>query len=92
MKFSVLFAVGANCVRPRAFTERPYEDNFLSVDKPCFMAGAPFGCFFVLQNTGESNGRGNAAHFLGELPYARRSGHFCPKGKIGNPALKVFNA
>jgi len=56
------------------------------------MAGAPFGCFFVLQNTGESNGRGNAAHFLGELPYARRSGHFCPKGKIGNPALKVFNA
>ena len=22
------FAVGANCVRPRAFKERPYEDDF----------------------------------------------------------------
>ena len=39
MKFSVLFAVGANCVRPRAFTERPYEDDFLSVGKTCFMEG-----------------------------------------------------
>ena len=41
MKFSVLFAVGANCVRPRAFTERPYEDDFLSVGKTCFMEGTP---------------------------------------------------
>ena len=39
MKFSVLFAVGANCVRPRAFTERPYEDDFLSAGKTCFNAG-----------------------------------------------------
>ena len=39
--FSVLFAVGANCVRPRAFTERPYEDDFLSVGKTCFMEGTP---------------------------------------------------
>jgi len=31
------FAVGANCVRPRAFTERPYEDDFLSAGKTCFM-------------------------------------------------------
>ena len=23
--FSVLFVVGTNCVRPRAFTERPYD-------------------------------------------------------------------
>ena len=42
MKFSVLFAVGANFVRPRAFTERPYEDDFLSVGKTCFMEGTPF--------------------------------------------------
>ena len=46
MKFSVLFAVGANCVRPRAFTERPYEDDFLSVGKTCFMEGTPSGVFF----------------------------------------------
>ena len=47
MKFSVLFAVGANCVRPRAFTERPYEDDFLSVGKTCFMEGTPWGGLFV---------------------------------------------
>ena len=34
MKILCLFSVGANCVRPRAFTERPYEDDFLSVVKP----------------------------------------------------------
>ena len=39
MKFSVLFAVGTNCVRSRAFRERPYEDDFLSVGKTCFMEG-----------------------------------------------------
>ena len=39
--FSVL-AVGANCVRPRAFTERPYEDDFLSVGITCFMEDAPW--------------------------------------------------
>ena len=47
MKFSVLFAVGANCVRPRAFTERPYEDDFLSVGKTCFMEGTPSAPFFI---------------------------------------------
>ena len=31
------FVVGANCVRPRAFTERPYEFDFLSAGKTCFM-------------------------------------------------------
>ena len=31
---SLSFSVGANCVRPRAFTERPYEDDFLSAGKP----------------------------------------------------------
>jgi len=35
-KFHILclFSVGANCVRLRAFTELPYEDDFLSVVKP----------------------------------------------------------
>ena len=37
------FAVGANCVRPRAFTERPYEDDFLSAGKTCFMEGTRWG-------------------------------------------------
>ena len=36
-----LFAVGANCVRPRAFTERPYEDDFLSAGKTCFVENTP---------------------------------------------------
>ena len=36
---SLSFSVGANCVRPRAFTERPYEDDFLSVGITCFMEG-----------------------------------------------------
>ena len=44
--FSVL-AVGANCVRPRAFTERPYEDDFLSVGITCFMGGTACGVLFV---------------------------------------------
>ena len=44
---SLSFFVGANCVRPRAFTERPYEDDFLSVGITCFMVGAPCGWFFV---------------------------------------------
>ena len=39
------FAVGANCVRPRAFTERPYEDDFLSVGITCFMEGSHFAYF-----------------------------------------------
>ena len=47
-KISVLFAVGANCVRPRAFTERPYEDDFLSVGKTCFMEGTPCTISFLL--------------------------------------------
>ena len=52
MKFSVLFAVGANiransAVRPRAFTERPYKYDFLSVGKTCFMEGTPCPSFFV---------------------------------------------
>ena len=42
--FSVLFIVGANCVRPRAFTERPYEIDF-AVGKTCFMEGTPSGAF-----------------------------------------------
>ncbi|MBR2461170.1 MAG: hypothetical protein IKB34_08080, partial [Clostridia bacterium] len=45
--FSVLFAVGANFVRPRAFTEHPYEDDYLSVGKTCFMEGTPSCGFFV---------------------------------------------
>jgi len=40
------FAVGANCVRPRAFTERPYEDDFLSAGKTCFTAGTLSAVFF----------------------------------------------
>ena len=48
MKFSVLFAVGANCVRPRAINDRPYEDDFLSVGKTCFMEGTPYEVLFVL--------------------------------------------
>ena len=44
--FSALLVVGANCVRPRAFTERPYEDDFLSVGKTCFMEGTPLRLFF----------------------------------------------
>ena len=40
------FAVGANCVRPRAFTERPYEDDFLSAGKTCFMEGTPSQVLF----------------------------------------------
>ena len=35
------FAVRANRARPRAFTERPYEDDFLSVGKTCFIVGTP---------------------------------------------------
>ena len=49
MKFSVLFAVGANFVRPRAFTEHPYEDDYLSVGKTCFMEGTPCGVLFALE-------------------------------------------
>ena len=41
------FSVGANCVRPRAFTERPYEDDFLSVGKTCFMEDTPSGVCFL---------------------------------------------
>ena len=44
------FSVGANCVRPRAFTERPYEDDFLSAGKTCFMEGAPYGVFSLMEN------------------------------------------
>ena len=50
VKFSVLFAVGANCVRPRSFTERPYEDDFLSVGKTCFMEDTPWTPFFIKSN------------------------------------------
>ena len=39
------FSVGANCVRSRAFTERPYEDDFLSAGKPCFMEDIPWRAF-----------------------------------------------
>ena len=46
-EISVLVAVGANCVRPRAFTECPYEDDFLSVGKTCFMEGTPSYTFFI---------------------------------------------
>ncbi len=42
------FAVGANCVRPRAFTERPYENDFLSVGKTCFMKDTPWRVPFVI--------------------------------------------
>ena len=45
---SLSFSVGANCVRPRVFCERPYEDDFLSAGKICFMVGARFAEFFVL--------------------------------------------
>ena len=43
---SLSFSVGANCVRPRAFTERPYEDDFLSVGKTCFMEGTAYESSF----------------------------------------------
>ena len=33
--------------RPRAFTERPYEDDFLSVGKTCFTEDAPCSSFSV---------------------------------------------
>ena len=42
------FSVGANCVRPRAFTERPYEDDFLSAGKTCVMEGTHLGSFFAV--------------------------------------------
>ena len=42
---SLSLSVGANCVRPRAFKERPYEDDFLSVGKTCFMVGVAFSLF-----------------------------------------------
>ncbi len=45
MKFSVLFAVGANCVRPRAFTERPYEFDFLSAGNPALWKTPLLRCF-----------------------------------------------
>ena len=45
--FSVLFVVGANCVRPLAFTERPYGIS-LSIDKTCFMEGARSGGFWLM--------------------------------------------
>ena len=45
---SLSFSVGANCVRPRAFTERPYEDDFLSVGITCFMEGTPLSPHFLL--------------------------------------------
>ena len=45
-EFLCPFAVGANYIRPRAFTERLYEDDFLSVGKTCFMEGTPSGKFF----------------------------------------------
>jgi hypothetical protein len=38
--------VGANCVRPRATTGRPYKDDFLSASKTCFMEGVPYDSFF----------------------------------------------
>ena len=41
------FAVGANCVRPRAFTERPYEDDFLSVGKPALWKAPLPPSFFI---------------------------------------------
>ena len=43
---SLSFSVGANCVRPRAFTERPYEIDF-AVGKTCFMESTPW-CPFCL--------------------------------------------
>ena len=49
-EFLCPFAVGANCVRPRAFTERPYEDDFLSVGKTCFMEGTHCGLLFSMNN------------------------------------------
>ena len=42
--FSALFVVGANCVRPRAFTERPYGISF----KSCFIAGRHWYPFFLV--------------------------------------------
>ena len=44
---SLSFSVGANCVRPRAFAERPYEDDFLSVGKICSITDT-FRVLFVL--------------------------------------------
>jgi len=40
-EFLCPFAVGANCVRPQAFTERPYEFDSLSTSKTRFMEGTP---------------------------------------------------
>ena len=48
-KISVIFAVGANCVRTREFTERPYEFVF-STGKTCFMEDTPCGCFSLYKS------------------------------------------
>ena len=41
------FAVGANYVRPWAFTERPYEDDFLSVGKSALWKAPLVGAFLT---------------------------------------------
>ncbi len=42
------FSVGAFCERPRANAVRPYEDDFLSAGKTCFMEGIPCEAFLTL--------------------------------------------
>ena len=71
MKFSVLFAVGANCVRPRAFTERPYEDDFLSVGIICFMEGTASAPFLFGASNGNLNPAEQARHQV--APHVRIS-------------------
>ena len=60
---SLSFSVGANCVRPRAFTERPYKFNFLSAGKICFMEGTLSGLFLFESFSDE----GDAAEIIGIL-------------------------
>ena len=40
-------AVGANCVRPRAFTERPYKIDLLSTGKPALWKAPLEGVSFL---------------------------------------------
>ena len=45
--------VGATIGRPRTCNARPYEDDFLSVGKTCFMEGTPFASRFLFRICGK---------------------------------------
>ena len=76
--FSVLFRRGVLCVRPRAFTERPYEFDFLSAGKPALWK-APLLSAFLAEKRWVHKDFGRELVFSADLCYNgtnKKASHF----------------